>query len=248
MNRKKLMLAFAITLFVLFLVVPVVAAIRRPDPGTVIETAYNLSTDSNFFGEVENTTPAPVPEDVEATLALKQYVFCAQVGSLSLYVKERFFMIAVYDAAADYLWYSVYPDYLSLGYSGTSKFFVESGVVIEYYNMDNIQQEDSKSYLSGSRYNVGITYDYESVENGVLAHLDFADLAIRFDVIVRLAEGKLLVSMPRASIVEEDIEEPFLNLDGTTGVKIVQNRLKSVYLFPYFGSNNHNINGYAFVP
>ncbi len=248
MNNKKIILAVTLALCGVFLVVPAVEALRRPDPGNVIETAYNLSTTSNFFGEVEDTTPAPVPDDVEATLAAKQYALCAQVGSLSLYVRERFFQIAVYDAAADYLWYSVYPDYLSLGYSGTSKFFIESGVVIEYYNMDNIQQEDSKSYLSGSRYNVGITYDYESVANGVLAHLDFADLAIQFDVVVRLEEGRLLVSMPRSSIVEEDIEEPFLNIDGTTGVKIVQNRLKAVYLFPYFGANNHNINGYAFIP
>ncbi|MFA5006525.1 MAG: DUF5696 domain-containing protein [Candidatus Izemoplasmatales bacterium] len=248
MIRKKLVLAALVVVFSAAFMVPVLSALRDGRTGISIEASYALSTGSNFFGKVEDTTPAPVPDDVAATLVTKQYALVATVGDLSLYVRERFFQIAVYDAAADYLWYSVYPEYLSLGYSGASRFFIESGVVIEYYNMDNIQQEDSKSYLSGSKYNVGITYDYETVADGVLAHLDFADLAIKFDVVVRLDEGRLVVSMPRDSIVEEQIEEPFLNLDGSTGIRIVENKLKAVYLFPYFGANNYQINGYAFVP
>jgi hypothetical protein len=245
---KRVLVGSLLALVALFLAVPAVEAARQGVTGVTLNSTYDIATDSNFFGEVENTTPVDIPADPEGTLATKGYVEIASDGDLSLYLRERYFQIAVLDRRTGYVWWSVYPDYLQLGYSGTSRFFIESGVVIEYYNLDNIQQEDSKSYLSGAKYNVEATYDYDAVGNGVRAHLDFTDLAIQFDVIVKLEDGRLVVSLPIDSLIEEDIEEPFLNLDGTTGVKIVQNRLKAVYLFPYFGSNNYLINGYALIP
>ena len=253
MNKKKLVLSCAFFLLVFAFVIPFVNAARNGVTGLTIQTTYNIATDSNFFGNVENQELAPVPADVTAELTLRGYVFCAETSSLQLYVKEstgrnEVFDLAVYDLTSGYLWYSVYPGYAQLGYSGTSKYFLESGVIIEYYNLENILQEDSKSYLSGSRYNVGITYDYDAVDNGVLAHLDYADLGIRFDVIVELQEGKLVVTLPIDSLVETDIEETMLNPDMTTTIKTVSYRLKAVYLFPYFGANNYEINGYSMIP
>lgn len=213
-----------------------------------IETAYNLSTDSNFFGQKENTTPVEIPENPELLLASKGFNPIGETDTLALYLKQKNFNIAVLDKNSGYIWYSVYPDYLSLGYSGTSRYFLESGVVIEYYDMDNIKTEDLKSYLSGAKYNVDIDYDLDSVPEGVKAHLTFNDLGIEFDVNAYVSGSQLIVNLPIDSLTETDIEKEKLQLDGTTKMVKYSYKLKSVYLFPYFGSNNYLINGYGLIP
>ncbi len=213
-----------------------------------LDDSYNISIDSNFFGQAENQTLVDIPADPENTLLIKGYSEVAETDDLKLYVKERYFNIAVLDKNSGYIWYSVYPDYLSYGLSGTSRFFVESGVIIEYYNMDNILIEDSKSYVSGSKYNVSCEFDYEMIENGFVAHLYFEDQGIKFDVNVSIDGSNLIVHLPMDTLVEEDVEKQMLNLDGSTYMEVTQYRLKAVYLFPYFGSNNSNINGYSFIP
>lgn len=229
-------------------IAPWVIRAFQPSSSNQFDITYELNPQANFFGQVENTTPVPLPANYANELATKGYVKTGETDRLELYVRERFFQIAVYDKLAGYLWYSVYPDYLSMGYSGTSRYFIESGVVIEYYNLDNILIEDSKSYVSGSRYNVDLEFDYDAIDNGVKVHLTFDDLAIKFDVDVYVEGDRLVVHLPMDSLWEGQIEKPMLNLDGTTSMKITKYRLKSVYLFPYFGANNHQINGYAMVP
>ena len=216
--------------------------------GLIQQNTYNLSTDSNFFGQPEDQTLVEIDLDYETTLLGKGFELASENEYLKLYVKERYFQIAVYEKTSGYVWYSTYPDYLQLGLSGTSRFFIESGVIIEYYNLDNILVEDSKSYVSGPKYNVEVDYDYETIDQGFKAHLNFTDQAIEFDVIVKIEEGRLIVRLPIDSLVEGDIEKTVLNLDGTTSIKTTSYRLKSVYLFPYFGSNNYEINGYSMIP
>ena len=213
-----------------------------------INSTYEISTESNFFGQPENQAQVALPEDYLADLTFGGYKFVSETDDLELYVKERNFNIAVYDKNSGYLWYSVYKDYPKFMMSGTSRYFVESGVVIEYYNKDNILVDDSKSYLSGPKFNVNCTFDYDVIENGLQAHLEFADLGILFDVLVRIEGDKLIVNLPIDSLEEHDIEQTILNIDGTTSTKVTQYRLKSVYLFPYFGANNYEINGYSFIP
>lgn len=213
-----------------------------------IDTTYEISTDSNFFGQAENKNLVALPDDYANELLVKGYQFVSDTDRLELYVKERNFNIAVYDKVSGYIWYSVYPDYNKYMLSGTSKYFVESGVVIEYFNLDNILVDDSKSYLSGPKFNVNCTFDYESVTDGLKAHLEFEDLAISFDITVRVEAGKLIVHLPIDSLEEGDIEKKVLGLDGEVTTKTISYRLKSVYLFPYFGSNNYEINGYSMIP
>lgn len=248
MNKKKLLLILLIASLALFIIVPMIEAKNKGITGLVQTSTYNLSTDSNFFGQPENTTPVEIDETPETTLLGLGYKKVTETEKLKLYVKERYFQIAILDRSSGYVWYSVYPEYLQLGLSGTSRFFIESGVIIEYYNLDNILVEDQKSYVSGPKYNVEVDYDYDSLENGFKAHLNFKDQAIEFDVLVSIDEGKLIVSMPIDSLVEGNIEKPVLNIDGTTTIKTTSYRLKAVYVFPYFGSNNFEINGYSMIP
>lgn len=248
MNKKKLLLVILIASLALFIIVPMIEAKSKGITGLVQTSTYNLSTDSNFFGQAENTTPVEIDEHPETTLLGLGYKEVTETENLKLYVKERYFQIAVLDKLSGYVWYSVYPEYLQLGLSGTSRFFIESGVIIEYYNLDNILVEDQKSYVSGPKYNVEVDYDYDSLENGFKAHLNFKDQAIEFDVLVTIDEGKLTVSLPIDSLHEGDIEKPVLNIDGTTTIKTTSYRLKAVYVFPYFGSNNYEINGYSMIP
>jgi hypothetical protein len=247
-NSIKRIIFLLVVVLSAALLIPWIEAGFNPASTNEFDITYELNPTANFFGQVENTTPVDLPDNYATELALKSFDKVGETDRLELYVRERFFQIAVYDKLSGYLWYSIYPDYNSLGYSGTSKYFIESGVVIEYYNLDNILIEDSKSYLSGSRYNVDIDYDYDAVENGVKAHLTYNDLAMEFDVEVSIVDDRLVVHLPMDSLVEGQIEKPMLNIDGTTTMKITKYRLKSAFLFPYFGSNNHEINGYAMIP
>jgi len=154
--NKKLLLIFLLTLVfgVLTYNLVVNAFNMRSGDFEYRQSEYTISTDSNFFGQPENQTLVDLPEDYEGELLIKGFKFVTETDELELYVKESYFNIAVYDKASGYLWYSVNPNYLQYMLSGTSRFFVESGVIIEYYNLDNIAIEDTKSYLSGPKYNV----------------------------------------------------------------------------------------------
>lgn len=247
MNKKTIILI--LLLISTALLINLVNALpSRSNPINPTDVTYEIKTDSNFFGQPENQELVSLPEDYQEELMIKGFNKVGETQNLILYYKSRNFNIAIYDKESGYLWYSVYPEYTSQFLVGTSKFFVESGVVIEYYNMDNILIDDSKSYLSGSKYNVDCTYDLDAIENGLVAHLEFEDLGISFNVEVSIDSDKLIVHLPMESLVEEDIEKNVLNLDGTTDVERKQYKLKSVYLFPYFGSNNYEINGYSMIP
>lgn len=247
MNKRVLiisiLLVFLVTMTFNFLVIAKNNRLSGLDVG---DYSYNISPTSNFFGQKEDQTKVELPSDYETELMIKGFKFVSETDRLELYVKESYFNLAVYDKQSGYLWYSVNPNYLRYMLSGTSRFFVESGVIIEYYNMDNISIDDSKSYLSGPKYNVNKVYEY--TDNGLIAHIEFADLGISFDVEVSINGDSLKVHLPIASLTEEDVEKTMLNLDGTTYQKVTQYRLKSVYLFPYFGSNNFEINGYSLIP
>lgn len=248
MNKKKWMI-LALIIISLVLSANLIEALRQnQSTGNLISSTYDISPDSNFFSQPENQALVSLPDDYQGELLSKGFRFVADTNDLALYVKSSVFNIAIYDKNSGYLWYSVYPDYNKYFLSGTSRYFVESGVVIEYYNMNNILIDDAKSYLSGPKYNVECTYDFDSLENGLIAHLEFEDLAISFDVHVSIFEDQLNVTLPIDSLVEEDVEKLVLNLDGSTSTEITQYRLKSVYIFPYFGSNNFEINGYSMIP
>ncbi|MDD4184782.1 MAG: DUF5696 domain-containing protein [Candidatus Izemoplasmatales bacterium] len=246
--NKKLVLVGAILILAMAIIVPLLAM----DPSLPLDINENqiqeTLIDSNFFGQAENQNQVAISATPDLELEADGYLLKAETSTLKLYVLENNFNIAVLDKRNNYIWYSVYPEYKTLGYSGASKFFLESGVTLEYYNLDNILIDDNKSYLSGSKYNVSITYDYETVENGLVANLSFDDLAISFQVIVWIDQDILKVKIPQEAIIEGEVEKPTLNLDGTITIRTISYRIRAIYVFPYFGSNNYNINGYSFIP
>lgn len=260
MNRKKWLILVAGAVFALFLLVPVLSAARQGLNGYALQESYNLSTDSNFFGEPENTTPVDIDADYAAKLATKKYVLAAETDSLELYYytnttnprRSANLAIAVHDKVSGYTWYSYDPDRdLSL-YSGTSLYFLTSGVVLEYFNLDNILVDDSKLYTDGNnKNNVTVDIDPTAVAGGFKAHVDFVDYAISFDVEVAIAGSVLSVKIPMDSLLEEDVEETKLTIvDGKTVETTVTTsyRVKAFYLFPYFGSGDYGINGYSMIP
>jgi len=246
-NKKKIILILGLVVMsILVYYIEVSSKLRIQGNEYLIENSYNISPTSNFFSQPENQEQITLPNDYAFELALKGFKFVSETQDLKLYVKENIFAIAIYDKNSGYIWYSIKPNYMQYGLSGTNRFFVESGVVIEYYNLDNILIDDSKSYLSGPKYNVEVEYEY--LDNGVLAKLDFEDLGIKFDVLVTIQADVLSVLLPIDSLIEEDVSKTMLNLDGSTYEKITKYRLKSVFLFPYFGSGNYEINGYSMIP
>lgn len=260
MNRKKWLILLTGVSLALFLVVPAISAARQGITGLVMQESYNLSTDSNFFGEPENTDPVEIDSDYAAKLSAKKYVLAAETESLELYYftnttnprKPGNLAIAVHDKVSGYTWYSYDPDRDYSLYSGTALYFLTSGVTIEYYNLDNILVDDSKLYTDGNnKTNVTVDIDPQSPEGGFTAHVNFVDYAISFDVQVRIEGSSLSVLLPMDSLTEGDIEETKLTIvDGKTveTTVITSYRVKSVYLFPYFGCGDYTINGYSMIP
>ena len=71
-----------------------------------------------------------------------------------------------------------------------------------------------------------------------MASIRTSSYGISFKVEVRIEDDKLKVNVPYDSIKEETV--------GTLNPK--DYKLKSIILFPYFGSENYEINGYSFIP
>ena len=144
MNKKILISLLVLTLLVSLWSIIVKASNLNKGGNDLYQSSYTISPDSNFFGQEENQEKVTLPENYLTELMIKGFKFVAETEELELYVKESYFNIAVYDKASGYLWYSVNPNYLQYMLSGTSRFFVESGVVIEYYNMDNISIDNNR--------------------------------------------------------------------------------------------------------
>jgi len=246
--NKKWLILIAFCVLGFFTAIPFLAAPKIATLPERFTWSQDSRIESNFYGRPENTDPVTISPTPEADLVQKGYQLVSESETLQLYLKEKNFNIAILDKQNQYIWYSVYPDYLSLGYSGAQRFLIESGVTLEYYNLDNILIDDSKSYLSGPKYHVTVDYDYEALPNGIYATINFNDLAISFAVEVRLDGDKLCVRIPQESIVEGDVEKKVLGLDGKITTRIISYRIRAIYLFPYFGSNNYLINGYSFIP
>lgn len=190
---------------------------------------------TNFFGQVEDETKVAEVANADELTTLG-YELIGNSGNLKLYLDKKVCGIAVYDTSANYIWYSCYKNYKSSGYNDAVKEIISSGVTIDVYDSSTLNE--TTKYSANSK---DCTISYQNITDGVLASFDFKTVGISFDVEIKLDSEGL-----KANVLFDTLKEvPY----KTAAMKYAKEyKLKSVTLFPYFGSDNYNINAYAFIP
>ncbi len=158
-------------------------------------------------------------------------------GDLQLYLNRSILNIAIYDERNDYLWFGYYPGYQDKPYTSTLKRWIESGVTIDYYDATTLNE----ARMSVTHPDAGTTINYQLQNNGFIAKINMVKLGISFDLHVTLDNDELNVELPYTSIVEVPYQ--------TAAMKFPKEyKVQSVIVFPYLGSQNYEINGYAMIP
>ncbi|NLG82896.1 MAG: hypothetical protein GX490_10350 [Bacilli bacterium] len=200
---------------------------------------YNVASlvtpNSNFFTQTPNKTPIEIPEVGE--LERLGYELVAENHELELYLLRNTLGIAVRVKDTGYIWYSVYKDYKRLVTTGKARQFIESGVSIEYF--DSTTLNEAQEYVSNPSASVELTYTLN--EKGFHVHVKFTKLGISFDIEVYIEGKELFYRVIHESIVEVPYQSPAMKTPK-------EYKIKAIYVFPYFGSQNYEINGYSFIP
>ena len=221
-----------------------------------VDLLHELEPTSNFFTQVEDTREVEII-DKRDSLLLEGYKKAIENNQLIVYYQSKTCGIAVYDKINGYTWYSTYDNMASETLTAAVKTKIESGVTIEYYVVDTKSEIQSKELSYGTRvknklvgsstmkvvdpkksFEIDVSFTANETKN--------SKYVISFKVVVSIEDDKLLVSVPYESINEEEIKLG----SSDTGLNQVPTvyRLKSITLFPYFGSENYKINGYSFIP
>jgi len=173
----------------------------------------------------------------EQDLINNQFIKVAQTEELSLYLNRSILNIAIVDHKSDYIWFGYYPKYKEKTYTDSVRTLIESGVTIDYVDSTSLNEAS----MSITNTNAGTLIDYEYVSNGFTAKINMVRLGISFQLNVNLIEDKVQVEVPSESIVEIPYQTAAMRFPR-------EYKLLSVIVFPYLGSENHEINAYAFVP
>jgi hypothetical protein len=158
----------------------------------------------------------------------------AHNARLELYLEEETVAIAVKDKCNGSTWFSydVSADAKGSKNSNEIAAYIKSGVSIVTYN----------KFTSGRRTVLGDqakkTFEYR--EDGFTAKIDFTKAKIKFDLVLALQQGDLIVTIPRSSIEEYN---PKLGMQGNNDI-----RLSEIIPYPFFGSVTHKDNGYMVLP
>lgn len=256
---KKICLSLLIAcIFILTISIDV-----KADTSGSVELLHELEATSNFFTQVEDKTPVEITDKTDSLL-VAGYNKAIENNELVVYYKSSTCGIAVVDKVSGYTWYSTYDNIAALSTTTSVKAKVESGVTIEYYVVDtkgDIQSKElsyrtvlNNNRVGSSKMNIVDPTKKFEIEvsftvNETKTKYRETKNVISFKVEISIEDGKLLVNVPYDTIKEDTTTKILKEEDGTT-INLVPTdyRLKSITLFPYFGSENYEINGYSFIP
>jgi hypothetical protein len=196
----------------------------------------NFEGNSRSLGVVEDTRQVYENYD-EQDLIDRNFELISSTEEISMYLNRQIFNIAIVDHSTNYVWYGYYPEYKNKGYTNSVNQLIESGVTVAYYDASTLNE----ARMSISNPDSGTVITYENISNGIRANLDIVRIGISFAVEVSISADQLNVKIPHDSIVEVPYQTAAMRFPR-------EYKLHSVYVFPYFGSQNYEINGYAFVP
>lgn len=163
---------------------------------------------------------SPLPEET-----LDSHRLIARNGVYSLYINEEVLSVILVENATGRKMASAVQE-LSEQDSPIWRNFIRSGVCIEYYEGTRNSTARADMFLKNPQKAVTRT------EDGFLAHIDYTELGIAFDLIVTLTDTGIVAEIPQTSIEE-------------TG----NCKLASAYIFPFMGySYLGEKDGYMLIP
>ena len=228
-----------ITLVILLIVTATLISISAANNLHVEYTNYSIKQSidptTNFFTQKENEGKVTEVESADE-LETKGYIKVTNNDKLELYLNTKTMSIALFQKEAKYIWYSSFRDTNSIASTDAVKKIINSGVIIECF--DSTTLNEATRYSSDNK---ECKMEYEYLADGFIAHMNFFTSGISFDVIVKIDDYKLNVKCDFSNLQEIPYKP--------AGYKFAKEyKLKSVLVFPYFGSENYEINGYTFIP
>jgi len=193
---------------------------------------------NNFVSQISNKV------DVYEMIIPIQFELVSENNYLSLYLEKETMAIAILNKSNHYVWYSydTTRDYhLEIENKSISQEMVnqiKSGIIMQTYNVftPGIRTLLDKDLLGKDM--VSISYDMEAT--GFIAHVDFTNISIKFDVIVSIDEADLVIEIPREKVSEYD---PKLWVPGNKDVS-----MSNLLIYPFLGSTEQKENGYMVIP
>ncbi|MCJ8010856.1 DUF5696 domain-containing protein [Paenibacillus sp. KQZ6P-2] len=189
---------------------------------------------SNYKDITVNDKPAGCSGNDVKTEIPDSFAKVAGNDQLELYLEEESVAIAVKDKCNGHTWFSydVSKDMEEAGYNAEMTAYIKSGLSIITYD----------KFTPGRRTILGdqATKTYQRRDDGFIATIDFEKAKIRFDVVVTLQQGDVVVQIPRESIKEYNAN---LWKAGNEDIS-----LSEIIVYPFFGSATHKDNGYMVIP
>ncbi|MGZ9585467.1 DUF5696 domain-containing protein [Paenibacillus marinisediminis] len=201
----------------------------------VQDVKYGIAAaESNPNSFAVNDTPNTCAIKASAAKIPATFKKVADNEQLELYLEEETVAIAVKDKCNGYTWFSydVGMDMKGAGYSADMIAYIKSGISIITYD----------KFTPGRRTILGDRAEksFQQTEDGFIASIDFAKAQIKFDVVVTLQQGDVIVKIPRESIQEYN---PKLWKAGNNDIS-----LSEIIVYPFFGSTTHKEDGYIVIP
>ena len=169
------------------------------------------------------------------------FELAADNDRIALYVKRETLAIRLLNKETGYLWSSNLDDYEQERLNGTWRAYFESGITIEYYDINAKTQDykvNQESLLTSEDTEVTFTTSADGFEAAVL----FGESGIMLSYRVRLTDGGIQVLLNPEDIRDN---EPDAKAAGKDSPK----RLVSVTFFPFLGSTKAGgQEGYFLIP
>lgn len=212
----------------------VVLQAKNDNESSILQTpAYAMSS---AVIDAEDKTPV-TQTFTEADLINKGFELVTTSSDLKLYLNRDLLNIAIYDERNNYIWFGYYPEYESKSYTSSLKQWIESGVTVDYFDAVSLNE----ARMSITDPDAGTEIDYQLINQGFKASINMVKLGISFDLYVGLENDEVVVNLPYDSIVEIPYK--------TAAMKFAKEyKVQSIIVFPYLGSQNYAINGYAMIP
>lgn len=233
--KKRLLIILFFVIFIFSLGTFITNATNSHSTTNILEVNSKIDPTTNFFTQPANQEKITIVDERDSLLE-NSYKKIVENNYLIMYRNDQTMAIAIYDKDNGYMWYSNYKKIDELDLSDTINAKINSGVTIEFYDANSGSISTLETSITSKKANTEISY--EKIDNGFVAHLNFSSYGISFDVNVSIDNKNLIVDVPYTSINEVTVGK----------LKPKDYQLKAIYLFPYFGSENYEINGYAFIP
>lgn len=203
---------------------------------SIAQTKENVALESNRYLSPYEDSKANSAYTITSDFELE-----AENNKLALYIKPETLAIRILNKETGYIWSSNLDNYSEERLNATWRAYFESGITIEYYEINAKTQDfkvNQESLLTDENTKTTLT----RLMNGFEASIHFGESGIELNYRVLLTDMGIQVSLNPEDIKEH---EP----DALAKKKESPKRLVSVTFFPFLGSTKANCQeGYFLIP